>query len=76
MPTVASYCTTFLKPEMLHIYRQVAGLRRYRTFVVCRERQSEDKFPFAEVEVQPRVRKNFLRRFLFSGIPTAARLRA
>ncbi len=63
MPTVASYCTTFLKPEMLHIYRQVAGLRRYRTFVVCRERQSEDKFPFAEVEVQPRVRKNFLRRF-------------
>ena len=23
VPRVASYCTTFLKPEMLHIYRQV-----------------------------------------------------
>ena len=35
MPTVASYCTTFLKPEMLHIYRQVTGLERYRTFILC-----------------------------------------
>ena len=37
-PVVASYCATFLKPEMLHIYRQVTGLRRYKTFVVTRER--------------------------------------
>ena len=29
MPVVASYCTTFLKPEMLHIYRQVTGLKRF-----------------------------------------------
>jgi len=39
MPVVASYCTTFLKPEMLHIYRQVSGLKRYKTFVICKERQ-------------------------------------
>ena len=26
-PIVASYCTTFLKPEMLHIYRQVGALQ-------------------------------------------------
>ncbi len=63
MPVVASYCTTFLKPEMLHIYRQVTALRRYRTFVICRERQSADRFPFGDVEVQPPVRKNFVRRF-------------
>jgi colanic acid/amylovoran biosynthesis glycosyltransferase len=63
MPVVASYCTTFLKPEMLHIYRQVAGLRRYRTFVVCKERMCEDKFPFPDVLMVPSVRKNFLRRF-------------
>ena len=42
-PIVASYCTTFLKPEMRHIYRQVTGLRRYRTFVMTRERLEEAK---------------------------------
>jgi colanic acid/amylovoran biosynthesis glycosyltransferase len=62
MPIVASYCTTFLKPEMLHIYRQVTGLRRWRTFVVCKERQHADRFPFSDVEIAPRVRSNFLRR--------------
>jgi len=65
MPTVASYCTTFLKPEMLHIYRQITGLKRYRTFVICKERQSSDLFPMPGdgVEMAPAVRSNFLRRF-------------
>ena len=63
MPIVASYCTTFLKPEMLHIYRQVSCLQRYETFIICKERLNEDQFPFDQVEIQPRVRKNFLRRF-------------
>lgn len=63
MPTVASYCTTFLKPEMLHIYRQVSCLKRYDTFVICKERLCEDKYPFPELEIQPPVRKNFIRRF-------------
>lgn len=62
-PVVASYCTTFLKPEMRHIYRQVTGLQRYRTFVLTRERQSVDRFPFEDVELIPRARKNFLKRF-------------
>ena len=63
--TVASYCTTFLKPEMLHIYRQITGLRRWDTFVVTKERQCPDLFPMPEggVEVLPRVRSNFVRRF-------------
>jgi colanic acid/amylovoran biosynthesis glycosyltransferase len=63
MPTVASYCTTFLKPEMLHIYRQVTGLQDFETFVVTKHRQSEEKFPFADVEMAPDVRSNFVRRF-------------
>jgi colanic acid/amylovoran biosynthesis glycosyltransferase len=65
MPTVASYCTTFLKPEMLHIYRQITGLRRYETFVICKERQSEELFPMPAngLELAPGVRSNFLRRF-------------
>ena len=62
-PVVASYCTTFLKPEMLHIYRQVTGLRRYATFVVTRERKCEEQFPFGDIEVLPRARKNFVKRF-------------
>src|SRR5436190_22662459 len=64
-PIVASYCTTFLKPEMRHIYRQVTGLRRYETFVMTRERISEDRFPFSEdrIELIPRARKNFIKRF-------------
>ncbi len=63
MPTVASYCTTFLKPEMLHIYRQVTGLKDFGTFVVTRERKCEEKFPFDDVELAPGVRSNFIRRF-------------
>lgn len=65
MPTVASYCTTFLKPEMLHIYRQITGLRRYDTFVICKERQCEDLYPMPEggIELAPGVRSNFVRRF-------------
>jgi colanic acid/amylovoran biosynthesis glycosyltransferase len=65
MRTVASYCTTFLKPEMRHIYRQITGLRRYQTFVICKERQCAEMYPMPEgtVELAPGVRSNFLRRF-------------
>jgi len=63
MPTVASYCTTFLKPEMLHIYRQVTGMKDFKTFVITKHRQSEEKFPFDDIEMAPDVRSNFVRRF-------------
>lgn len=68
-PIVASYCTTFLKPEMLHIYRQVTGLQRYETFVVTKERIQEEKFPFADIEQVPRKpKKNFIRRFYLKHV--------
>jgi len=63
MPVVASYCTTFLKPEMLHIYRQVTGLRAFDTFIMTKERQEAERFPFDAIEVLPRPRINFLARF-------------
>ena len=63
MATVASYCSTFLKPEMLHIYRQVTGLKSFKTFAVCKERRSEEAFPFPDVEIAPAAQKNFVRRF-------------
>ena len=62
-PVVASYCTTFLKPEMRHIYRQVSGLKRWDTWIMTRERIEEERYPFADIELLPRVRKNFLKRF-------------
>ncbi|MCP5539705.1 MAG: glycosyltransferase [Akkermansiaceae bacterium] len=62
-PVVASYCATFLKPEMLHIYRQVTGLRRFDTFVICKERKHSDRFPFPDVRVHRKARSNFIRRF-------------
>ncbi len=62
-PVVASYCTTFLKPEMRHIYRQVCGLQHYETFVMTRERACVEQFPFEDVELIPRARKNFIKRF-------------
>lgn len=63
-PTVASFCTTFLKPEMLHIYRQIVGLKRYHTFVIAKERNCEERYPFEHVELMsPCGRPTFLERF-------------
>src|SRR5438876_11523657 len=55
---VASYCSSFLKPEVLHIYRQVKALRGVDTFVVTKEVQNAERFPFAAVEVIPKRRTN------------------
>lgn len=62
-PFIASYCTTFLKPEMRHIYRQVTGLQRYRTFVLTLRRECPERYPFDDIEVIPPARINPLRRF-------------
>jgi colanic acid/amylovoran biosynthesis glycosyltransferase len=61
--TIASYCTTFLKPEMLHIYRQITGLRDFETFVLTKSRENPELFPCDAVEILPRPRINFLSRF-------------
>jgi colanic acid/amylovoran biosynthesis glycosyltransferase len=57
---VASYCSSFLKSEMLHIYRQVKALRGVDTFVVTKEIQNAERFPFADIEVIPKRRTNLL----------------
>ncbi|HYY14891.1 MAG TPA: glycosyltransferase [Chthoniobacterales bacterium] len=58
---VASYCSSFLKPEMLHIYRQVKALRGVRTFVITKEVQNAKQFPFDEIEIIPKWRYGLLR---------------
>ncbi len=60
-PTVASYCTTFLKREMLHIYRQVSSLQNYQTFVMTKAVQNAELFPFSDTELIPKPRVNPVR---------------
>ena len=58
---IASYCSSFLKPEMLHIYRQVKALRRVETFIMTKELQNAERFPFRDIEIIPKQRMNLLR---------------
>ncbi len=64
-PTVAFYCATFLKPEMLHIYRQITGLGQVRPVVIAQKRENQARFPFDPVELVPKSRLHFIRRFWF-----------
>ena len=70
-PVVASYCTTFLKREMAHIYRQVTGLRTYQSFVMAKTRQNAERYPFDDVELVGKPGKNFLRRFYLKYVRRA-----
>lgn len=68
-PIVASFCSTFLAPEMLHVYRQIVGLSNYESIILTQKRLHEDKFPFDEKRVIQLSRPNGLmregRRFWF-----------
>jgi colanic acid/amylovoran biosynthesis glycosyltransferase len=64
-PVIASYCATFLKPEMLHIYRQITGLKRCAPVVIAQKRENAERYPFERVHLVPRPRTHFLRRFWF-----------
>lgn len=67
-PVVAFYCATFLKPEMLHIYRQINGLQRVRPLIIAQKRENPDTFPFERIDIVPRPATHFLRRFWFRQI--------
>ena len=62
-PVAAQYCATFLKPEMLHIYRQITALRAYQPLVLTQRRENANKFPFDPVRTLPRPWTRELRRF-------------
>jgi colanic acid/amylovoran biosynthesis glycosyltransferase len=64
-PAVAFYCATFLKPEMLHIYRQITALERCRPVVIAQKREGVDRFPFEPIYVVGKPPTHFLRRFWF-----------
>ncbi|MGI9113763.1 MAG: colanic acid biosynthesis glycosyltransferase WcaL [Chthoniobacterales bacterium] len=62
LPVVASYCATFLKPEMLHIYRQITSLRRLQPVVIAQKRENVAQFPFQELYLVRKSPTYFLRR--------------
>ena len=68
VPVVASYCATFLKPEMLHIYRQITALRRFRPVVITQKREEAERFPFDDITIVPKPSTHFLRRIWFRQI--------
>jgi len=65
IPVVASYCATFLKPEMLHIYRQITALQRVAPIVIAQKRENSARFPFDKIDIVPKPALHFLRRFWF-----------
>jgi colanic acid/amylovoran biosynthesis glycosyltransferase len=70
-PVVASYCATFLKPEMLHIYRQVTALERFQPIVIAQKREGSEQFPFSPIDVVGKPVTHFLRRFWFKQLRQA-----
>jgi colanic acid/amylovoran biosynthesis glycosyltransferase len=68
VPVVAQYCATFLKPEMLHIYRQITSLRRVRPAVIAQKRENADRFPLEQVRIVKKPLTHFLRRIWFKQI--------
>lgn len=62
-PVIACYCATFLKPEMLHIYRQITALKRCAPVVIAQKRENVGRYPFEAVEIVPKPATHFLRRF-------------
>ena len=64
-PVVASYCATFLKREMLHIYRQITALDGVRPVVIAQKRENADRFPFVDITLVPKPTLHFLRRIWY-----------
>ena len=61
-PVAAQYLSTFLKPEMLHIYRQITALRAFRPVVLCHNREQPEAFPFDDIHLLRKARTRALRR--------------
>jgi colanic acid/amylovoran biosynthesis glycosyltransferase len=70
-PVVACYCATFLKPEMLHIYRQITSLKRVSPFVIAQKREEAARYPFDRIAVVGKPGTHFLRRFWFKQLRDA-----
>ncbi len=70
-PVVACYCATFLKPEMLHIYRQITSLTRVSPLVIAQKREEAERYPFDRITVVCKPALHFARRFWFKQVRAA-----
>lgn len=70
-PVVACYCATFLKPEMLHIYRQITSLTRVTPIVIAQKREEAARYPFDRITLVGKPALHFARRFWFKQIRAA-----
>jgi len=61
-PAVALFCATYLKPEMLHIYRHITGLKTYRPVVIAQKLEGD--WAIQDLHVIPRSALRFLSRGL------------
>jgi colanic acid/amylovoran biosynthesis glycosyltransferase len=59
---VGIFCPTFLKPEMLHVYRQIAALRRVTPVVLAFKRENPRRFEFEPVHLIHRSSFRWMRR--------------
>lgn len=69
-PSVASYVSDFLKPDMLHIYRQITGLQAVTPWVLTHRRENTAQFPFPDKRtiVLPKPHWRWWRRFVARSI--------
>ena len=57
---------------MLHIYRQIKALERFRPIVIAQKREETERFPFEPVFVVGKPATHFLRRFWFRKLARRA----
>src|SRR5262245_27618832 len=53
---------------MLHIYRQITGLRRCAPVVIAQKRENAERYPFEAIHIVRKARTHFLRRFWFRKV--------
>src|SRR6266849_6351615 len=53
---------------MLHIYRQMTGLKRCRPVVIAQKREQAERYPFEPVHIVAKAATHFLRRFWFRQV--------
>ena len=72
-PVVACYCATFLKPEMLHIYRQIVSLTRFSPVVKSRKNAKKlTRFPFSKNHGDWQADAAFREKILVQASPRGA----
>ena len=56
---------------MLHIYRQITALKRFRPLVIAQKREETERFPFQPVFIVGKPATHFLRRFWYRQLQDA-----